>query len=62
LLVPLLAAQYYAVQIQDRALFTSLLERVVQAPENLFPEQAFLNTVARQRATILLGRVDELFP
>jgi hypothetical protein len=62
LLVPLLAAQYYAVQIQDRELFTSLLERVVQAPENLFPEQAFLNTVARQRAAILLGRVDELFP
>jgi hypothetical protein len=62
LLVPLLEAQYYAVQIQDRALFTRLLEQILQAPETLFPEQAFLNTVAKQRAALLLRRTEALFP
>ena len=61
LLVPLLEAQYYAVQIQDRALFTTLLEDVLDAPEALLPEQAFLNTVAKQRAALLLQRINELF-
>ena len=62
LLVPLLEAQYYAVQTQDRTLFSTRLEQVLQAPETLLPEQAFLNTVARQRAALLLRRIDELFP
>jgi hypothetical protein len=62
LLVPLLEAQYYAVQVQDRALFTRLLEQVLQAPDTLFPEQAFLNTVAKQRAALLLRRTEALFP
>ena len=62
LLIPLLEAQYYAVQVQDRALFSTRLEEILQAPETLFPEQGFLNTVARQRAALLLRRIDELFP
>jgi TRAP transporter T-component len=62
LLVPLLEAQYYAVQTQDRPLFTTRLEQVLQAPDTLLPEQAFLNTVAKQRAALLLRRIDELFP
>jgi hypothetical protein len=61
LLVPLLEAQYYTVQIQDRARFIQLLQQILDAPETLFPEQAFLNAVAKQRAALLLRRVDELF-
>jgi hypothetical protein len=61
LLVPLLEAQYYAVQVQDRALFTERLQHVLEAPEMLLPEQALLNAVARHRATLLLRRIDELF-
>jgi hypothetical protein len=61
LLVPLLEAQYYAVQTQDRALYTRLLQQILEAPETLLPEQALLNAVARQRATLLLRRLDELF-
>jgi hypothetical protein len=61
LLVPLLEAQYYAVQVQDRALFTERLQQVLEAPETLFPEQGFLNAVARHRAALLLRRLDELF-
>jgi TRAP transporter TatT component family protein len=61
LLVPLLEAQYYAVQVQDRALFTERLQHVLEAPESLLPEQGLLNAVARHRATLLLRRIDELF-
>jgi hypothetical protein len=61
LLVSLLEAQYYAVQIQDRALFTERLQHILETPETLFPEQALLNAVARRRAALLLRRVDELF-
>jgi len=61
LLVPLLEAQYYAVQVQDRALFTERLQYILDAPETLFPEQALLNAVARHRAVLLQRRIDELF-
>ena len=61
LLVPLLEAQYYAVQVQDRVLFTERLQDILEAPETLFPEQGLLNAVARRRAVLLLRRTDELF-
>jgi hypothetical protein len=61
LLVPLAEAQYQAVQIQDRTLFTQRLQQVLDAPETLFPEQALLNAVAKHRAVLLLRRLDELF-
>jgi hypothetical protein len=38
-----------------------LLQHIVQASETLLPEQAFLNTLAKQRAALLLERVDDLF-
>ncbi len=61
LLVPLFEAQYYAVQVQDRALYTQRVQQVLDAPETLSPEQALLNAVAQQRAVLLLRRLDELF-
>lgn len=61
LLVPLLEAQYYAVQMQDRTHFVSSLQHVLQAPESLLPEQAFLNALAKQRAKLLLARVNDFF-
>lgn len=61
LIVPLLEAQYYAVQTQDRTLFQQRLQQVLDAPETLFPEQGLLNAVAKQRAEILLQRIDDLF-
>src|SRR5215510_13525619 len=61
LLVPLLEAQYYAVQVQDRSLFVQRLQQLLEAPETLFPEQALLNAVAKHRAALLLRRMDELF-
>lgn len=61
LLVPLLEAQYYAVQTQDRELFQRRLQGVLEAPDTLFPEQALLNAVAKHRAALLLQRLQELF-
>jgi hypothetical protein len=61
LLVPLLEAQYYAVQVQDRRLFTARLQHVLEAPETLFPEQALFNALAKHRAALLLRRIDDLF-
>ena len=60
LLAPLLEAQYYAVQIQDRDLFKARLQHILEASETLFPEQALLNAVAKQRAALLLQRIDDL--
>lgn len=61
LLVPLLEAQYYAVQVQDRALFAQRLQYVLDAPETLAPEHGLLNAAAKHRAALLLRRIDTLF-
>jgi len=56
-----LEAQYYAVQIQDRSHFVALLQHILQASETPLPEQACLNDLAKQRAALLLERVNDLF-
>lgn len=61
LIVPLLEAQYYAVQVQDKELFTQRLQQVLDASPDFFPPQGLLNAVARQRASVLLRRIDALF-
>lgn len=59
LMVQLNYARYYAVQAQDRALFTRLLGEV--AGSQAGPAELSLpNTVARRRAERLLGHVDRL--
>jgi hypothetical protein len=61
LLIRFLFAKTYAVQNQDRKLFKSQLQAVVEAPPNLFPEQRLANEVARKKAAQLLDQIDELF-
>ncbi len=61
LLVRLLFAKTYAVQNQNRELFESQLQAVVNAPPDLFPEQRLANEVARKKAIQLLDQIDELF-
>lgn len=61
LLVRYLFAKTYAVQNQDRKLFKSQLQAIVQAPPDLFPEQRLANEVARKKAAQLLEQIDELF-
>jgi len=61
LMTDVLYARTYAVETQDRALFESLLNRVVEAPPDLLPEQRLANAVAQKRARQLLARAEELF-
>ena len=54
-------AQSYAVQVQDKALFESLLKTVVEASLEILPEQRLVNAVAQRKAKALLAKEDELF-
>ena len=57
----LFIADPFAVQTQDRALFETQLRLILDAPDDLFPEQELMNQVAKARARLLLERIDELF-
>ena len=54
-------AQHFAVQMQDKALFTRLLRDVLAADPSAFPERIRANDVAQRRAELLLDRVKEYF-
>jgi len=54
-------AEYFARQTQDRALFESQLHAILDAPDDLLPEQRLANAVAKRKAARLLSRVDEWF-
>ena len=54
-------AKYYAVQVQDKELFETLLKKAIDAPDNLLPEQNLANAIAKQKAKKLLAKEEELF-
>ncbi|MBF0492647.1 MAG: hypothetical protein HQM15_07695 [Deltaproteobacteria bacterium] len=60
LMIKVLKAQFYAVQIQDKNLFRSLLQEVLNADATVLPEQRLANEVAKKRAAILLSK-EKLF-
>ncbi len=57
----LLYARFYAVQIQDQALFEKTLQGIIDAPQNLLPERNLANEVAREKAKVLITKTDEFF-
>lgn len=61
LIADVLQAEFLDRQRLDRAAFHERLTAVINAPDNLFPEMAFANRVARQRAHYLLGKEAEWF-
>ena len=61
LVVPFIYAKFYAVQIQDKALFVKTLNEIVAAPVNFFPEKNLANEVAKRKAKDLLEKADTLF-
>lgn len=61
LLVSLLYSKTYAVQNQDREFFEMQLKKVLNTSEDVLPEQRLANQVAKQKAKILMGKIDELF-
>ena len=61
LLVDVLQAEYLDRQRLDRDAFHRHLTRVIEAPENLAPDMALMNAVAKQQAALLINEEDDWF-
>jgi tetratricopeptide (TPR) repeat protein len=56
-----LYARYYAVEIKDKKLFVDTLNQIISAPDDLLPEEAFVNTAVKIKAKALLSHADDYF-
>jgi fructose-specific component phosphotransferase system IIB-like protein len=56
-----LFARYYAVGRKDRILFEKTLQQVIEAPADEVPELTLSNTLAKEKARVLLERADDYF-
>ena len=54
-------ARYYAVRVQDKDLFLSLIEEVEKAPADGMKETCLINTAIKKRMQALKEEMDELF-
>lgn len=61
LLAKVMYAMTYAVQVQDKNLFTKILEGVLETPDNIDRDMVLANQVAKKKAKVLLEKVDDLF-
>lgn len=61
LMTRVLYAQYYARQIFDQELYETLLNQVLEAPVENWPESRLMNEVARVKARTLLELTEEYF-
>lgn len=61
LIVDVLQAQYLERQRFDRKKFNQLLTRVEKAPDDLDPDMALMNQIAKRKARLLLGRESSWF-
>jgi hypothetical protein len=61
LIADLLQAQFLARQMLDREQFHKLLTGIVNAPDDLMPELALQNQIAKRKAGLLLKKEEEWF-
>jgi len=54
-------ARYYATRLMDRELFESTLDKVINTPASVLPDQQLPNKIAQQKANRLYMEVDQLF-
>jgi hypothetical protein len=54
-------AQLVAVALQDRTLYRTLLQEVLDASPDIDPDNRLGNLLAKRRAARMLGRIDDLF-
>lgn len=54
-------ARWYAVAVQDKALFKSLLDAVAAAPVGALPEARLTDEAAKRKASVLLEKIDDYF-
>ena len=61
LIVDLLQAEFLDRQRLDQQAFHNRLTAILAAPDDLYPEMALVNGIAKQQAAILLGYEGEWF-
>ena len=61
LMAKFLLAKYVAFPAQDRIHFEQVLQDILSAPPDLFPDQGLANQLAKRRAERWVKRADELF-
>jgi hypothetical protein len=61
LIADLLQAQYLARQQLDQKDFHNRLTKIIEAPDDLYPELALFNKIAKRKAKILLGLENKWF-
>lgn len=61
LIVDFLQARYLFLQQGNREEFHNSLKKIINTTDNLLPEQALLNAIARKKAAYLLDKEDQLF-
>jgi len=60
-LTPYYYAQYYAVRVQDKALFLGLIRKVEEGRPDRLKEACLINTAVQRKMKALRERVDDLF-
>lgn len=61
LVADLLQAQFLSRQKFDEEDFTNRLAKIIEAPDDLYPELALLNAICKKKAEILLGMKESWF-
>ena len=61
LVADLLQAQYLAKQMYDQKDFHQRLTKIIDAPEDLYPELTLLNQIAKRKARFLLNKEEQWF-
>lgn len=54
-------AQFYATRIFDEELFKTTLNKILETPDDILPEQRLPNGIAKQKARMLLQKSDQFF-
>jgi hypothetical protein len=61
LMADLLQAQYLSRQLLDQKDFHDRLTKIIDAPEDLYPELTMLNQISKRKAKQLIGKEDQWF-
>ncbi len=61
LIADLLQAQYLSRQMFDQQDFHQRLTKIIEAPEDLYPELTLLNQIAKRKAQLLLNKEEQWF-
>ncbi|MDH5472437.1 MAG: TRAP transporter TatT component family protein [Gammaproteobacteria bacterium] len=61
LLVDLLQSQYLDRQLLNKEAFHTRLLKIINSPDNIYPEQALITMIAKQKAKLFLSMEDQWF-